>query len=274
MDQVIRAMDIATASVVTARPDESVGKAARVMMRGWFRRLPVVESGRVLGILTARNLVSGLVKTCSPRCDAERYSSFLESPLRGVMGRPPPSVDPDSDLWTVARLMAEDESGALLVVRGDRLAGIISERDVVRHYPKGEVRLTVGEVMTEKVRTLPPDAPIISAFREMASGGFRRTPIVDGGELVGIVTAMDLMRFMVEEGTAADPAAALSAPVRTIMTSPVITVSPLIGVAAAAELMARENVGCLPVTKRRRVVGIITERDLLLSLVREGPGQG
>jgi CBS domain-containing protein len=102
---------------------------------------------------------------------------------------------PDDLLADAARRMADRRVGAILVVEGDDLAGILTERDVLRAAGRGNVDGTVAEWMTADPDTVPPDATIGMAATMMVHGGYRHVPVVDGGKLVGIVSIRDLLRL-------------------------------------------------------------------------------
>ncbi|HYX85904.1 MAG TPA: CBS domain-containing protein [Gaiellales bacterium] len=98
-------------------------------------------------------------------------------------------------LAEAARRMADRRVGAILVAEGDRLTGILTERDILRAAGRGTVEGTVAEWMTPDPDTVGPSATIGEAAAMMVHGGYRHVPIVDGGKLVGIVSIRDLLRL-------------------------------------------------------------------------------
>ena len=112
-----------------------------------------------------------------------------------LQNRPPICVEPTTPLVDACRVLAEHRIGALPVVEGGALIGILSERDVIaRAIAKGRDPkiLTVAAVMTAKPVTISPAASTAEAFLTMKSGGFRHLPVVDGSRLVGVVSSRDL----------------------------------------------------------------------------------
>lgn len=93
--------------------------------------------------------------------------------------------------------------GALLVCDGDgRIRGIVSERDIVRglgRHGTNLLNMQLEEVMTRNVRTCAPDETIAMAMSRMTRGRFRHLPVVDGGDLVGLVSIGDLVHHRVRE---------------------------------------------------------------------------
>jgi CBS domain-containing protein len=102
---------------------------------------------------------------------------------------------PDDTVREACRRMAEARCGHVLVCDGDRLVGVFTERDLVTrvvapgHDPD---TLAVRHAMTINPVTIAADAPIREAIRVMDEGSFRCLPVLDGGRLVGVLTARDL----------------------------------------------------------------------------------
>jgi acetoin utilization protein AcuB len=121
------------------------------------------------------------------------------------------------------------------------------------------------------VVTIQSDALASGAVSLMRSRGIRHLPVVDRGDrLVGIVTDRDLRQVVFDPAIQARLQRATEAlrglTVREVMTWGAITVTPTTPVADAARLMHERKVGSLPVVEQDRVVGILTERDVLRTL--------
>lgn len=105
---------------------------------------------------------------------------------------------------TVAELigaLAEHNVGALPVVDGDRLIGIVSERDVVRRLHAGGADLlvaAVSDIMTTDVTTCSPGDDVESLAAVMTSGRFRHLPVVIDGRLAGIVSIGDIVKARID----------------------------------------------------------------------------
>jgi acetoin utilization protein AcuB len=126
--------------------------------------------------------------------------------------------------------------------------------------------MLVGKRMSHPVITIPPDLPITEALNLMHKEHIRRTPVTEGGRLVGIVSDIDLLN------ASPSPATSLSIwemnyllskiKVADVMTKNVLTISTDTPIEEAARIMTDNKIGGLPVMKDDRVVGIITETDL------------
>lgn len=113
------------------------------------------------------------------------------------------TITPDANVTELLRLLAEHRIGAVVVsVDGTHIDGIVSERDVVRAMAAdpdagttGGVRpKPVSAIMTADVRTLGPDDTVDDAMQVMTTSRIRHLPVVDGGELVGIVSIGDVVK--------------------------------------------------------------------------------
>ena len=129
--------------------------------------------------------------------------------------------------------------------------------------------LKVGAVMTKPVVSLERDHSIHLATSLMRLKHIRHLPVTDErGHLVGIVTARDLVRAQADVLARAHDARELSVPVARVMSENVWVVHPDTPVLEAARIMADHKFGCVPVVEGRRLVGILTEADLLKILLR------
>ena len=110
------------------------------------------------------------------------------------------SVGADDLIADAARRMVDRGVGAVLVMDGERLAGILTERDVLRAVAEGRVDgARVGERMTRHPETVEASESTGHAASLMIHGGFRHLPVTEGAAVVGIVSIRDLMRVVLED---------------------------------------------------------------------------
>ena len=116
------------------------------------------------------------------------------------MSRDPLTVTPDASIGHVVRLMRARGIRHLLVMDGERLAGIVSNRDAHRLLLGGDhtipPRAPVARVMTENVVTVSPDTPVIVAARELLDGKIGALPVVEGDRPIGILTQSDVLEAL------------------------------------------------------------------------------
>jgi len=118
-------------------------------------------------------------------------------------GREVISVEPSAGLADAVRLLASKRIGAALIFGADRrIAGIISERDIVRVLAeRGPSALDepVSRTMTRKVETCNATETVSSIMERMTAGKFRHVPVVDRGRVVGIVSIGDIVKHRLHE---------------------------------------------------------------------------
>lgn len=120
----------------------------------------------------------------------------MTSTIRDILGdRPVHAVAPGTTLRQAARLMAEQGVGALAVLEGDRLLGILSERDIVfRAVGQGLSvdSATAGQVMTPDPVTVGIDDAISDTLAARLGDAFRHVPVMDGGRVAGLLSFRDI----------------------------------------------------------------------------------
>jgi CBS domain-containing protein len=118
-------------------------------------------------------------------------------------GRDVVTIDPSARLAEAIRMLAEKRIGAALILGADhRIAGIISERDIVRALAaRGAAVLDepVGQTMTRKVETCNESDAVATIMERMTAGKFRHMPVVNQGRLVGVVSIGDIVKHRVHE---------------------------------------------------------------------------
>jgi CBS domain-containing protein len=117
-----------------------------------------------------------------------------------VMSRNLLTVEATTPLQSAAERMCERDVGAILVLNGEAVSGILTERDVLRAVAQGGVEGTnVAAWMTRDPETVDDDESTRQAASIMIHGGFRHLPVLSGGRPVGIVSIRDLMRVVVDD---------------------------------------------------------------------------
>ena len=109
------------------------------------------------------------------------------------------SVGRDTSVVSAAEQMNERRVGAVLVMDGERLVGILTERDVLRAVATGQIAGAVGDAMTASPDTVEADESAGQAAALMIHGGFRHLPVVEADRVVGIVSIRDLVRVSVDD---------------------------------------------------------------------------
>jgi CBS domain-containing protein len=114
-----------------------------------------------------------------------------------VMTQRPRAVAPQTNLTEVAQLMESDDVGAVPLVEGDRLVGIVTDRDiVVRAIAKGKdpTGMPASDISSRELVTVHPDDDLSDALELMAQHQVRRIAVTDDERLVGVVSQADVAR--------------------------------------------------------------------------------
>jgi CBS domain-containing protein len=119
--------------------------------------------------------------------------------LKDIMVRKVITIDPDKTARDAARLMADNNISSVIVMKGDEIVGIVTERDLVRKVCANDIpssKVNIVSVMSAPVITAESDLPIEAAVQRMFNNRIRRLPVVENGKLVGIVTISDIAKHM------------------------------------------------------------------------------
>jgi len=129
----------------------------------------------------------------------------------------------------------------------------------------GETR--VRDIMSEQIVTISSDDSLSTVEDIMTLGGVRHMPVVRGGQLVGVVSERDLLRASLSNlsgfGSEQRRAFLQVVEIKRVMSTPPVTIGPGASVEEAALVMAERKIGCLPVLDGSRLVGMLTETDVL-----------
>jgi CBS domain-containing protein len=121
------------------------------------------------------------------------------------------TADADTLVKDAAKLMAAEDIGSLLVTKSDVLAGMVTRREVIGAHLLSEESyqtLTVEDIMTTPVVTIGPEADIGQVIGLMNQTGRRRIPVIEGNDIIGLITATDIIRVLATWKLLADGAPA------------------------------------------------------------------
>ena len=126
-----------------------------------------------------------------------KVRNILESKGRNVF-----SVEPSTIVYKAIEVMAEKNIGGLLICENGKLVGIFTERDYARKLilkGKSSNTTTIGELMTKNPFTVTLDSSIEECMELMSNKRIRHLPVTDNGELIGVISIGDVVRFIIEE---------------------------------------------------------------------------
>lgn len=271
-------MAISTAHVVCVPPTMSICDGVATMTREGFRRLPITDagSGQLRGIITVSDIVDfmgggdryNLVKNKHQG----NFLSAINESLRSIMTEQVMTLRESDDIEDAIDLIVNKRHGGAPIIDDEsRVVGMVTEHDLLKALFSGQSLLSVEDVMSESPRVTNPDCSIADVARQMNKYHFRRLPVVSGDVLFGIVTATDIMKYVgsgevfrtIQSG---DVSEATALPIRSIMTGSLQTTTPDKSINDIAREMVQKRIGAFPVTEDTRLIGMITEFDLVRTL--------
>jgi CBS domain-containing protein len=122
--------------------------------------------------------------------------------ILNTKGRQISYVDPDAQLMAAVAMLGQRRIGAVLVMKDQKLHGILSERDIVRVLSERGADVlgeAVSEVMTRKVVTCRETDTVSFIMEAMTTGKFRHLPVVEGDKVVGLISIGDVVKWRVKE---------------------------------------------------------------------------
>lgn len=271
-------MTIASRDVVTVPSTMTIMGIVKTMVTYGFRRIPVADAGtnRLVGIVTSVDLIDFFGGGERHNLVENKYGGNLlaaiNDEVREIMEDDVVTLREDQSLEDALNTMLKHNTGGLPIVDyKNQIIGIISERDFVCLIAGMKTGKPAREYMSERVVTAPPNMSVMEATKAMVSNEFRRLPVVRDGVLLGIITATDIVKFLGSGGVfneliTGNVSEAFGLPIKTLMSSEVITIDPEHDLGSAAEIIVEKDVGSLPVIEGGTLAGILTERDFLRAL--------
>lgn len=271
-------MAVAKKDVVTIPPTTTIMGAAKTMVGYGYRRVPVADAGtkRIKGICTVIDIIDFLGGGEKRRIIDKAYDGnmivAINAPITEIMESDVVTVKNDASLEDAIRTMIDKSVGGVPVIdSNDIIVGIITERDIVRLMGDSVSGIKVKDIMSKRVTTAPPNMSIETAAKTMIASGFRRLPVVANSLVCGIITATDIMRYLgngeaFKKLVTGNINEAFSVPISSIMKTDIVTVSPDQDLSETARIMRHNKIGSLPVISGQALVGIVTERDILMSM--------
>lgn len=269
--------EIMTREIVSAQPNCPLDDAIQLFESHRFRHLPVLEEGRLVGILSDRDiaLATGWILS------NYRSTDDNSAPQRVVqiMTRDVHSLPASADASDAAELILEHRISAVPVLEGGAVVGLLSTTDLIRaasdRGASSDWKLREGahvdDWMSRDVKTVGPDTAMLDALDLCKLSGVRHLPVLERGRLVGMISDRDL-RFGLGQEIASDLVAQdegrleeVSIPITGLMTPEVVTVELGSSLQIAAERMLSGGFSALPVVQGDDLVGMLTQTDLLRS---------
>ncbi len=190
----VRVEEIMNTDLITVDSEEDIMDCLELMLKNHVLRLPVLDSGKLVGIITTTDFVNVFDKGF----DGEGSFHAKKSPelvAENIMHKPVVMIEPNKSVFEAAKLMTDKNIGSL-VINDNCKIGIVTESDIFKRVVakgKDSRKTKVGDVMTTPCKTVGPDADIIEASRIFHDNDIRRLPVVEDCKVIGIMAVEDII---------------------------------------------------------------------------------
>ena len=248
--------------LITVDKDQNLSDALKLFRKHNVSRMPVVNHKELVGIISERDIATKLGSSKSESMPASRFH------ISSVMVKDVITVPETMQLGEVAKIMLDNGIGSVPVMKDDEMVGIVSKADFVT-LAVGIAfdKIAVKEIMTKDVVAVAPTDRLVHARRQMMDANVGRLPVIDDDELVGMITSKDLMRAFIDFRKNVpekyQKTQIKEVFVEDIMSSNPSYVSKEMSISEVSNIMMETGYNGLPVVEEGKVVGIITQTDIL-----------
>ncbi len=259
---------------ITVYATTPIIKVANMMIENDCRRIPIVDAGTkvILGVAKAIDIVDFLG-------GGEKYNiilnnfngnflSAINSPIAKIASQNFMTLTKYDSIKDAVNIMIEKHTSLIPITdEYGKILKVVTEKDVFPTLKKSGVK--AGEIMQKVVTTVTPRTTIKDLARIIVNTKKRRIPVVSDGELTGIISVMDVLKFLKEgEFKSVMSEDVLSETVDKIMKQPTV-VFPDTDLDSIVTKMKEMNFGGFPVVEDGKLVGIITTTDVIKAFYRK-----
>ena len=255
--------EVMTKDVITVDKDVNLKHVLNLMKKHDITKIPVVEDKKLIGMVTDNIIAYKLGSIRKRGVPASRLhaSSVTDKNIE--------CISPDTDVETILRKVGKPGPTMLCVVENDDLVGVVTKADLL---PLINSNKKLREIMKKELYTVSPDDRVIHARRIMINEDIARLPVVDQGNLVGMISDNEIV-FALAEVKRSLPLGRQKHRldellVKDVMKTPAVWIEPNMTVNEAASVMLNKNLGALPLLENGKLVGIVSRTDLLNTIPR------
>jgi len=265
--------------------NEPIQRARNLMFKYSIGRLPVMDSGNLVGIVTKYDITNRI----SQAAPEWRRRPIDKVPIQVVMTENPITIFPDATMPQAAELMIENDISGLPVEKDGQVVGMITSRDMIRYFSDQDVSSTVEDLMSKNILTVHRHHTIDHILDEMNVQGISRALVYEDSKApVGIVTRSSLtfspimgpkdemetknIKMTRKESTAGRKQnryiKEMPFVAEDVMTSPVYSLTPEIKAVQASKILAEKHIIGMPVIKDDEVVGYFSADEIIAEIGR------
>lgn len=251
--------------VTTVRPSDSLRLAGQIMAWAEVKHLPVVDHGRLIGVVSERDLL-------------RHRDEPATAEVSVAMTRPARTASPDDDIQEATRRLVEERIGCLPIVENNKLLGIVTRGDLLAlSLQEDETtvspnRTTAWSIMSSDPLVTYFDDYLLDALERMNQAGVRHLPVVDGEyRCIGMLSDRDVRRAVGDLSAMVDEAEVRTrvslSRVGDVASRAPVTAKEEDTISDVAAMMNRFRIGAVPVVDAdRRLVGIVSYLDVIAAL--------
>lgn len=249
--------ELMTKKVDYSYTNDSIKQVSEKIIDHGHRRLPIVRIKKIFsdkirelaGIITVMDILEAYI-----------HGVCMDDPIEKIMHSEVIFCYPEETLNNLIRKFKISRRGGFPVVdKKRRLVGIITEHDIIKLFDNKEFNIPVSKIMTQKPFFLRPDK-LFNSMKILVNVKYRKLPIVDNNKVVGLLTERLCLKTLVDKNFERSKLNMLNIDVSI---RDIIYVSSNDDVSEVIKLMLKYRIGGIPVIDDGRLVGFVTERNIL-----------
>jgi PAS domain S-box-containing protein len=240
--------DMMSTDVATIHPNDTVAQASKIMSMKNISCIIAMENQEVAGIITETDLLKRVVIK-------NRDSS--KTKVSEIISKPVVTVPYEMSILEASKMLSQHNVKRLPVLKDDKLAGVVTQTDLVRALTWYGMWKNVSEIMNKKVAFIEKKAKVSDAAKVMGDRNISCIVVKEEEEVIGVVTERDLLNRVV-----AQQCDARELSVEKIMSSPVVTIPSSFSVFSASRALEEMNIRRLVIMEGKKLRGIITQTDI------------
>jgi len=242
-----------------------------------YRVVVIDEKSRIKGVISGRRILEVLLGRRGEALRVKKgIKGILKEPVSLFLDEARNIFPENSTPKTILQYMAENNIGYVLIVDDNGMfKGVIDEISILNKLKNKVFSLKVKDIMKHPLVTVSPENTLFEAANLMVDFRIRRVCVIENDIMVGILTVTDILNhILIKEKYLelliydVDVKEVLNDKVENVMSTDIISVDPENDLGEAVDKIVKYNVSCLPVSIKRRLLGVLCRIDMVTSLVK------
>lgn len=257
--------EVMAKDIITIRKDQTVSDSLKLMNKHKISRLPVIsaKSDELVGIITEKDIATKIASS--------KYENVPLSHIRisTIMTHDVITAKPEDEKLGILKVMVDKHIGGVPIIDGEKIVGMVTKTDFLKDINiEPYTEKTIKEIMTKHVVTVSPDERLVHARRLMIDNDIARLVVVNSGSIVGIITAKDLAKTIIDFKKRV-PEKYQHSQIRNlfvqeVMSKTIETAPKDATIAEVAQIMVNDEFSGMPISDdKNKVHGIVSKTDIL-----------